>query len=116
MQGMSNKMHNQVGTGIKAHKTIPSETKQTKTSQTIDVTLIMKTKGSTESIPYGINTLLGWTLTGPISQKYTQKRVGQSNSTSIALFNLIKRRQDDPEEDLLQLFWTIVFFKGTVFR
>ena len=57
--------------------------------------------------PYGVKTLLGWTLTGPIPQKYTQKKVGQSNSTSIALFNHIKRRQDDPDEDLLQLFWTI---------
>ena len=36
--------------------------------------------------PYGVNTLLGWTLTGPIPQRYTQKRVGQSNSTSITLF------------------------------
>ena len=45
-QGISKKMHNQVGTGMKAHKIISSETKQTKTSQTMDVTLIMKTKGS----------------------------------------------------------------------
>ena len=54
--------------------------------------------------PYGVNTLLGWTLTGPIPQRYTQKKVGQSNSTSITLFNHIRRRQDDPYEDLL---WTI---------
>ena len=46
MQGNSNKTHNQVGIGIKSHKTIPSETKQTKTNQTIDVTLKTKTKGS----------------------------------------------------------------------
>ena len=57
--------------------------------------------------PYGVNTLLGWTLTGPIPQRYTQERVGQSNSTNITLFNHIRRRQDDPDEDLLQLFWTI---------
>ncbi|XP_075259863.1 uncharacterized protein LOC142351609 [Convolutriloba macropyga] len=57
--------------------------------------------------PYGVNTLLGWTLTGPIPQRYTQKRVGQSNSTSITLFNHIRRRQHDPDEDHLQLFWTI---------
>ena len=62
--------------------------------------------GTTDT-PYGVNTPLGCTLTGPIPQKYTQKRVGQSNSTSIALFNHSKRRQDDPDEDLLQLFWTI---------
>ena len=45
MQGNSNKMHNQLGTGIKTHKTFSSETKQTKTSQAMDATLIMKTKG-----------------------------------------------------------------------
>ena len=57
--------------------------------------------------PYGVNTVPGWTLTGPIPQRYTQKRVGQPNGTSIALFNHIKRRQDYPDEDLLQLYWTI---------
>ena len=46
MQGNSNKMHNQLRTGIKTHKTMSSETKQTKTSQAMDVTLKMKTKGS----------------------------------------------------------------------
>ena len=46
MQGISNKMHNQLGTGIKPHKTMSSETKQTKTNQAMDATLIMKTKGS----------------------------------------------------------------------
>ena len=56
---------------------------------------------------YGVNTLLGWRLTGPIPQRYTQMRVGQSNSTSKTLFNHIRRRQDDPDEDLLQHFWTI---------
>ena len=57
--------------------------------------------------PYGVNTLLGWTLTGPIPQRYTQKRVGHSNSTSITLFNHIRRQQDYTDEDFLQLFWTI---------
>ena len=28
--------------------------------------------------PYGVNTLLSWTLTAPIPQRYTQKRVGPS--------------------------------------
>ena len=46
MQDNSNKIFNPVRTGIKCHETIHSETKQTRTSQTIDVTLIMKTKGS----------------------------------------------------------------------
>ena len=61
----------------------------------------------TTGTPYGVNTLLGWTLTGPIPQSNTQKKVGHSNSTSITLFNHIRRRQDNPDEDLLQLFWTI---------
>ena len=56
--------------------------------------------------------MLGWTLTGPIPQRYTQKRVGHSNSTNITLFNHIRRRQDDPDEALLQLFWTIEYQIG----
>ena len=46
MQGNSKNMHSQLGTGIKSHKTMSSESKQTKTSQATDVILIMKTKGS----------------------------------------------------------------------
>ena len=45
MQGRCNNMHNQMGTGTKTHK-ITSDPKPTKTSQTMDVTLTMKTKGS----------------------------------------------------------------------
>ena len=44
MQVSSNKMHNQLGTGIKSQKTKPSEIKQNKTSETMDVNLKMKTK------------------------------------------------------------------------
>ncbi|XP_075264069.1 uncharacterized protein LOC142355955 [Convolutriloba macropyga] len=46
MQDNSNKMRNQLGTGIKSHKTMSSETKQTQPSHAMDVTFIMKTKGS----------------------------------------------------------------------
>ena len=46
MQGNINKMHNQLGTGIKSHKTMSSDTKQTKTNQAMDVTLKKKIKGS----------------------------------------------------------------------
>ena len=46
MQGRSNNMRNQGGTGIKSHKTLSSQNKQTKTSQIMEVFLIMKTKGS----------------------------------------------------------------------
>ena len=60
IQGNSNKMHNQMGTGIISHKTKLSETKQTKTSQTIDVTLIMETKGS-RPVPSTTNRIETWT-------------------------------------------------------
>ena len=69
--------------------------------------------------PTGVNTVLGWTLTGTIPQRYTQKRDRQSNNTSIALFNQIKRRQDDPDEDLLDKSRSerqSVFFHVAVFR
>ena len=73
--------------------------------------------------PFGVNTLLCWTLAGPIPQRYTHQRVRQSNSTSIAIFNHNMRRQDEPNEDHLQLFWTIeavkfqsVIFQETAFR
>ena len=65
-----------------------------------------ETTGPT-GIPYEVNTLLGWTLTGPIPQRYTQKKFGQSNSPSITLFYHNRRRQGNPDKDLLQLFWTI---------
>ena len=44
--------------------------------------------------PYGVNTLLEWILTGPIPQRYAQRRVGRSDSTRIALYDHIKRRKD----------------------
>ena len=55
------------------------------------------TTGPTDT-PNGVNTLLGWTLTVTIPQRYTQKRVGQSNSTIITFFNQIKRQQGDLDE------------------
>ena len=71
--------------------------------------------------PYGVNTLLGWTLTGPIPQRYTQKRVGQSNSTNITVFI-----SGDEKTIQMRIFSTLldnwgseiqsVVFKGTVFR
>ena len=73
-----------------------------------DITLPLASVHGEHSVKlsYGVKTLLGWTLTGPIPQRYTQKRVGQSNNTSITLFNHIRRRRHDPDEDLLQFFWT----------
>ena len=49
-------------------------------------------------------------LTGLIAQSYTQKRSANPNKTqtnsNIALPNHIKRKMENPDEDLLQLFWT----------
>ena len=38
-------MHNQVGIGVKSRKKLSSKNKQTKTSENMDVSLIIKTKG-----------------------------------------------------------------------
>ena len=51
-------MYIQVGTEVKSYKTIPSETQQTKT-RTMDVTFIMKTKGS-KRVPTTTNRLEIW--------------------------------------------------------
>ena len=62
--------------------------------------------------PYGVNTLLGWTLTGSVPQEYFQPNHKGSNNHNITLFNHLKRGSDDPDENLLHLFWT---FEGVNF-
>ena len=62
--------------------------------------------------PYGVNTLLGWTLTGPVPQEYFQPNHKGSSNHNITLFNHLKRGSDDPDENLLHLFWT---FEGVNF-
>ena len=56
--------------------------------------------------PYGVNTLLGWILTGPVPQEYFQPTNKGSSNHNITLFNHLKRGSDDPDENLLHLFWT----------
>ena len=56
--------------------------------------------------PYGVNILLGWTLTGPVLQEYFQSNNKGSSKDNITLFNHLKRGSDDPNENLLHLFWT----------
>ena len=62
--------------------------------------------------PYGVNTMLGWTLTGPGPQEYFQPNNKGSSNHNITLFNHLKRGSDDLDENLLHLFWT---FEGVNF-
>ena len=62
--------------------------------------------------PHRVNTLLGWTLTGPVPQEYFQPNHKGSSNHNITLFNHLKRGSDDPDENLLHLFWT---FEGVNF-
>ena len=62
--------------------------------------------------PYEINTMLGWTLKGPVPQEYFQPNNKGSSNHNITLFNHLKRGSDDPDENLLHLFWT---FEGVNF-
>ncbi|XP_075243712.1 uncharacterized protein LOC142337964 [Convolutriloba macropyga] len=41
--------------------------------------------------PYGVNTMLGWTLTGPVPQEYFQPNNKRSSNHNITLFNHLKR-------------------------
>ena len=62
--------------------------------------------------PYGVNTMLGRTLTGPVPQEYFQPNNTGSSNHNITLINHHKRGSDDPDENLLHLFWT---FEGVNF-
>ena len=59
-----------------------------------------------QELPTGVNTLLGWTLTGPVPQEYFQPNNKGSSNHNITPFNHLKRGSDDPDENLLHLFWT----------
>ena len=53
-------MHNQVGTGIRSQKTIPSEAQQTEISQTMAEIFTMRKKGS-RRVPTTTNRKETWT-------------------------------------------------------
>ena len=63
--------------------------------------------------PYGVTTMLGWTLTGPVPQEHFQPNNKGSSNYNINLFNHLKRCSDDPDENLLHLFCT---FEGVNFN
>ena len=57
--------------------------------------------------PYGVLTQLGWTVTGPIPQKYKPTSNKQEIKYNITLYNRIKNPEQYIENDMLQMFWTM---------
>ncbi|XP_075264848.1 uncharacterized protein LOC142357013, partial [Convolutriloba macropyga] len=57
--------------------------------------------------PYGVLTQLGWTVTGPIPQKYKPTSNKQEINYNITLYNRIKNPEQEIENDMLQMFWTM---------
>ena len=57
--------------------------------------------------PYGVLTQLGWTITGPIPQKYKPTSKKQEINYNYTLYNRIKNPEQDIENDMLQMFWTM---------
>ena len=55
---------------------------------------------------YGVLTQLGWTVTGPIPQKYKPTTNKQEILYNITLYNRIKNPEQDIE-NMLQMFWTM---------
>ena len=56
--------------------------------------------------PYGVNTMLGLTLTGPVPQEYFQPNNKGSSNHNINLFNHIKWGSGEPDKNVQHLFWT----------
>ena len=54
--------------------------------------------------PYGVLTQLGWTVTGPIPQKYKPTSNIQEINCNITLYNRIKNPEQEIENDMLQMF------------
>ena len=56
--------------------------------------------------PYRVLTQLGWTITGPVSNKYRQITEKNQYNRNITLFNRLKSEETILDEDMPQLFWT----------
>ena len=56
--------------------------------------------------PYGVLTQLGWTITGPVSNKFRQLTKKNKCNRKINLFNRVMSEETILDEDMLQLFWT----------
>ena len=56
---------------------------------------------------YGVLTQLGWTVTGPLPQKYMPNCSKQEINYNITLYNRIKNPEQEEEKDMLQMLWTM---------
>ena len=54
----------------------------------------------------GFLTQLGWTITGPVPNKYRQFTEKNKCNRNISLYNRVKSEETILDEDMLQLFWT----------
>ena len=70
-------------------------------------TVLLKFTTGPPGAPYGVLTQLGWTVTGPIPQKYKPTSNKQEINYNITLYNRIKNPEQDIENDMLQMFWTM---------
>ena len=57
--------------------------------------------------PYGVLTQLGWTITGPVPNKYRQLTEKNKCNLNITFFNRVKSEETILDEDRLQLFWDL---------
>ena len=57
--------------------------------------------------PYGVLTQLGWTVTGPVPQKYKPTCNKQEISYNFTLYIRIKNPEQEIENAMLQMFWTM---------
>ena len=76
-------------------------------AHSIIATVPLKFTTGPPGTPYGVLTQLGWTVTGPIPQKYKPNSNKQEINYNITLYNRIKNPEQDIENDMLQKFWTM---------
>ena len=56
--------------------------------------------------PYGVLTQSGWTITGPVPNKYRQLTEKNICNRNITLFNRVKSEETIMDKDMLQFVWT----------
>ena len=56
--------------------------------------------------PYGVLRQLGWTIIGPVPNKYRQITEKNQCKSNITLFNSVKSEETILDEDMLHIFWT----------
>ena len=70
-------------------------------------TVPLKFTTGAPGMPYGVFTQLRRTVTGPIPQKYKSNSNKQEINYNITLYNRIKNPEQEIENDMLQMFWTM---------